>query len=104
MSNRYKERNGWTFVTTVWDKYKMDFMTLPYKIERIQERIQDMTKDQLTNWALSIKTVKDPLERQMFTEMYLNDLQRRWNVEKTGDIFEKTGQEHVVRFEKDNPT
>jgi hypothetical protein len=103
MSNRYKERNGWTFVTTVWDKYKMDFMTLPYKIERIQERIQDMPKDQLINWALNIKTVKDPLERQMFTEMYLNDLQRRWNREQTGDIFEEEEPAHIIRFKKYNP-
>ena len=84
-------------------KYKMDFMTLHDK----KKRIQDMTLDQLTNWALKIQTVEDPLEQKMVTEMFLNDLKRRGlnelemykNLKKTERIFGSTKQpSHFIKF------
>jgi hypothetical protein len=104
MSNRYKERNGWTFVTTVWDKYKMDFMT-PYIKEM---EIQTWDKKKLSDWALTFKSITDERERKLLEKMFLNELKRRGlkelerdkNLKKTKQIFGSTEQpSHFITFE-----
>ena len=88
-------------------KYKMDFWT-PYMKEM---EIQTWDKEELSDWALTFKNITDEGERELLEKMFLNELKRRGlnelerdkNLKKTKQIFGSTEQEHVVRFEKDNP-
>jgi len=76
-------------------KYKMgdfgDFMTLHDIIEEIKEEISTWDKKKLTDWALTFKNIKDKNKKEMLTNMFLNELQRRWewdeNLKKTEQIF-----------------
>lgn len=85
-------------------KYKMDFMTLNDKIEKIKT----WNKDQLTEWALTFKYIKDEREKNLLETIYLNELKRRSerdeNLKKMEQMFGSSKEpSYVVRLSPNSP-